>query len=224
MGGFGNIFGIGKQKGSDKQEKKKPQLTKEYLPVREEEKYEITCRELEEELEKVNRDAKGFFLIPRVNYRRSISSDRNIRSRQDRFKNQERSMSKDKGNFLKAQPIQEPLGLFQMKKKNAEPKEVRYLKILQNVCAYEMLPEKRIIAKDIKKVLWNILMHQNGMEEELMGKVWMLASGAANLMNVHQNYYFRLRDSVSIYPNPCFNQIELDLRRTFPYDNQDHVE
>jgi hypothetical protein len=111
-----------------------------------------------------------------------------------------------------------------MKKKNAVPKLVRYQKILQNVCAYEVFPEKRIIAKDTKKVLWKILLHQNGMEDALMGKVWMLASGAANLMNINKNYYFRLRDSVSIYPNPCFNQIELDLRRTFPYDDQDQVE
>ena len=48
----------------------------------------------------------------------------------------------------------------------------------------------------------------------------MLSSGAANLMNMSHNedYYFKLRDMHRHYPNPCFNQIELDLKRTFPND------
>ena len=58
----------------------------------------------------------------------------------------------------------------------------------------------------------------------MIGKVWMLVSGAANLMNMNPDYYFTLRDRVRTYPNPCFNQIELDLRRTFPNDDQSEVE
>jgi hypothetical protein len=89
MGGFGTIFGIGKAKVSEKGDKKKlkKEEVKEYLPMCEEEKYEMSCKELEEELDKVNKDNKGFFLIPRVNNRRSISSDRNQRTRQERTKN-----------------------------------------------------------------------------------------------------------------------------------------
>ena len=54
----------------------------------------------------------------------------------------------------------------------------------------------------------------------------MLASGAANLMSMahNHNYYFKLRDLHPHYPNPCFNQIELDLKRTFPNEPPQMVE
>jgi hypothetical protein len=52
----------------------------------------------------------------------------------------------------------------------------------------------------------------------------MLTSGAANLMNHNQDYYFKLRDMHHHYPNPSFNQIELDLKRTFPNDPPAAVE
>ena len=39
----------------------------------------------------------------------------------------------------------------------------------------------------------------------------------------NRNYYFYLRDQNIEYPNPCFNQIELDLRRTFPNDSPDVI-
>ena len=31
-------------------------------------------------------------------------------------------------------------------------------------------------------------------------------------------YYSALTNNVPDYPNPCFHQIELDLKRTFPED------
>lgn len=107
MGGIGNIFGIGKQKGSDKGGKNKPKkeelaLINEYVPLMEEEKYDISCRELEEELDKVNKDNKGFFLIPRTNYKRSNSFDKNTRLRQERNKNTKRSVSKDKADVIRS--------------------------------------------------------------------------------------------------------------------------
>jgi len=83
-----------------------------------------------------------------------------------------------------------------------------------------------IIDKRIKKVLWKILLQKTKFEDNEYGKIWMLSSGAANLMNLqhNQNYYFLLRDQVAEYPNTCFNQIELDLRRTFPNDPPASVE
>jgi len=54
----------------------------------------------------------------------------------------------------------------------------------------------------------------------------LIASGAANMLNMeyNQNYYFLMRDHNIEYPNPGFNQIELDLYRTFPYDPPHQVE
>lgn len=45
-------------------------------------------------------------------------------------------------------------------------------------------------------------------------------------MNIpgNKDYYTKLRDNVMLHPNPCFNQIELDLRRTFPFEPADEVE
>lgn len=61
-----------------------------------------------------------------------------------------------------------------------------------------------------------------------MCNIWLLASKASNSMLIDQetngNYYFILRDHNIDYPNPCFNQIELDLKRTFPNDPKDVVE
>ena len=43
-------------------------------------------------------------------------------------------------------------------------------------------------------------------------------------MDDNRNYYYILRDHNMEYPNPCFNQIELDLRRTFPNDPPELME
>jgi len=45
----------------------------------------------------------------------------------------------------------------------------------------------------------------------------MRSSGALAMMNLPENkgYYKYLKNTKLLYPNPSFNQIELDLRRTF---------
>ena len=43
-------------------------------------------------------------------------------------------------------------------------------------------------------------------------------------MPMNKDYYKNLRDNYPQYPNPCFNQIELDLRRTFPNDKPESVD
>ena len=47
--------------------------------------------------------------------------------------------------------------------------------------------------------------------------MWIKASGAAASLSLpeNQNYYKNLKRLDLNYPNPSFNQIELDLRRTF---------
>ena len=47
--------------------------------------------------------------------------------------------------------------------------------------------------------------------------MWLRASGAAAVMSLpeNKNYYKDLKRLELNYPNPSFNQIELDLRRTF---------
>lgn len=84
-----------------------------------------------------------------------------------------------------------------------------------------MYDEKLLIDKDVRNLLWKILLFMKNFDEDKIGKVWMLASGAASLMHINKEYYFNIRDSMPFYPNPCFNQIELDLKRTFPNDPQD---
>jgi len=76
-----------------------------------------------------------------------------------------------------------------------------------------------------RKVLWKILLHKQKFDNHQIGKVWLLGSGAANLLDMEHNrdYYFKLRDSIMQYPNPCFNQIELDLKRTYPLDPPEKV-
>jgi hypothetical protein len=38
---------------------------------------------------------------------------------------------------------------------------------------------------------------------------------------MNKNYYYILRDQNIEYPNPCFNQIELDLKRTYPNEKEE---
>lgn len=48
----------------------------------------------------------------------------------------------------------------------------------------------------------------------------MVCSGAKSKVKDPQfsTYYSALTNNVPDYPNPCFHQIELDLKRTFPED------
>lgn len=106
------------------------------------------------------------------------------------------------------------------------PFELKFKKIINYLIDYETKPEKMILPKKHKKLIWKILLHQTKFEEWQFPKIWLLASGAANSMNMqhNQNYYFQLRDFNLQYPNLGFHQIELDLRRTFPNDPPDKVE
>ena len=47
--------------------------------------------------------------------------------------------------------------------------------------------------------------------------MWLRASGALSAMSLEENrhYYRNLKNAQVSYPNPGFNQIELDLKRTF---------
>ena len=92
------------------------------------------------------------------------------------------------------------------KKNNTKvPIKVKYERIMENVLNFENRPEKMLIDKKVKKVLWKILLDTNNFDKKWIGKVWMLASGASNLMHMNPNYYFTLRDQTPEYPNPCFN-------------------
>ena len=46
--------------------------------------------------------------------------------------------------------------------------------------------------------------------------LWFKCSGAYNQMNNNPGYYEMLKKHSLIYPNPLQQQIELDLKRTYP--------
>ena len=112
------------------------------------------------------------------------------------------------------------------KKVNTKAYQLKLEKGLAILLNYESKPEKRILSKKEKKVLWRILLHKEKLTDEQYGKFWLLASGAANFIGMEHNrgYYYILRDKNMEYPNPCFNQIEVDLRRTFPNDPPEVIE
>jgi Rab-GTPase-TBC domain len=72
-----------------------------------------------------------------------------------------------------------------------------------------------VLSKVEKQVLKIIC--KKGIEEKFRRDLWLRASGASAAMNLPENrgYYRRLKKLALEYPNPSFNQIELDLRRTF---------
>lgn len=53
------------------------------------------------------------------------------------------------------------------------------------------------------------------MTPEIRKQIWLRGCGAKTLMEDNPGYYQSLKNSCD-YPNPCFHQIELDLKRTFP--------
>lgn len=61
------------------------------------------------------------------------------------------------------------------------------------------------------------LVCKKGLPEKYRRNLWLRASGAMAAMSLpeNKNYYHNLKSLPMSYPNPCFNQIELDLRRTF---------
>ena len=53
-------------------------------------------------------------------------------------------------------------------------------------------------------------------------EIWMDKCGARALMDSNPGYYQSLKDNFLDYPNPIYQQIELDLKRTFP-NNKNHA-
>ena len=73
----------------------------------------------------------------------------------------------------------------------------------------------QVLSKVEKKVLKVVC--KKGLPDKYRKNLWIRASGAAAAMNLEENkhYYRNLKNLTLNYPNPSFNQIELDLRRTF---------
>jgi hypothetical protein len=72
-----------------------------------------------------------------------------------------------------------------------------------------------VLSKIEKKVLKVVC--KSGLPDKYRKHLWLRASGASAMMNLkeNKNYYRNLKNAPMNYPNPCFNQIELDLKRTF---------
>ena len=51
-------------------------------------------------------------------------------------------------------------------------------------------------------------------------EVWMDKCGAKKLMDANPGYYQSLKNNFLEYPSPCFDQINIDLTRTFANDKQ----
>jgi hypothetical protein len=58
------------------------------------------------------------------------------------------------------------------------------------------VPEKLILTKEIKTMLWKLMLAKGGLPDFESSQIWILASGAANSMSMHHysNYYQTLRD------------------------------
>ena len=80
-----------------------------------------------------------------------------------------------------------------------------------------MLVKQRpqVLSRIEKKVLKVVC--KKGLPEKFRRNLWLRASGALAVMELkeNKNYYRNLKNLPMSYPNPSFNQIELDLRRTF---------
>ncbi len=75
--------------------------------------------------------------------------------------------------------------------------------------------KSQVLSRYEKKVLKIVC--KKGIEEKYRRHLWLRASGASAAMSLPENkgYYRRLKKLALEYPNPSFNQIELDLKRTF---------
>lgn len=60
----------------------------------------------------------------------------------------------------------------------------------------------------------------NGIPIHLRGRLWKVCSGAQSYIAQEEfkTYYHTLVFEMPDYPNPCFYQIEIDIKRTFPED------
>lgn len=72
-------------------------------------------------------------------------------------------------------------------------------------------------------ILWKQDVHISEEERRLL---WLRATGAAMQMTFFQNRnYYNLLDAEEFnYPNPSFNQIDLDLKRTFSDLNNEEAD
>ena len=59
-----------------------------------------------------------------------------------------------------------------------------------------------------------------GIPSHFRGALWKVASGAQTYLAQQEfkQYYHTLAYDTEDYPNPCFYQIEIDIKRTFPED------
>jgi len=77
--------------------------------------------------------------------------------------------------------------------------------------------KKVTISKMERKYLLKYVI--KGLPEGVRGRFWLVCSGALGYRkNYQDDYYRRLCETVTEYPNPNFTQINLDLQRTFPTD------
>ena len=116
---------------------------------------------------------------------------------------------------------------FKKMKRESKPIDLKFGRNMKYLLDFENKPHKMILSKEYRNHIWRfLLLSHNVLDDNQQGKLWLLASGAVNLINMehNRNYYIFLRDHNMEYPNPGFNQIELDLRRTFPNDPADQME
>lgn len=80
------------------------------------------------------------------------------------------------------------------------------------------LTGKHVIKKSERKFLLKYVI--KGLPASLRGQFWLATSGASRFMQKEYDpgYYQRLCKEVEEYPNPNFNQVLLDLQRTYPTD------
>ncbi|CDW83987.1 tbc domain-containing protein [Stylonychia lemnae] len=97
-------------------------------------------------------------------------------------------------------------------KKNFSLTHDEEIEILDNLLINQ---RQQTLSKLERRVLK--IMVKRGIPERYRRHLWLRASGASASMSLpeNQSYYKNLKRLEMNYPNPSFNQIELDLRRTF---------
>ena len=79
--------------------------------------------------------------------------------------------------------------------------------------------DKNMILGFLKnRYLFNSLTEVMDGEQKVHTLIWLKASGALCQIYAHPGYYQQLKNNQGlIYPNPDFQQIELDVLRTYPH-------
>lgn len=72
------------------------------------------------------------------------------------------------------------------------PIEQKHARFIKHLIKIDNKPDKLILNKETRKVLWKILLHKSKFSDEDSSKIWLIASGAANMINMeyNRNYYF----------------------------------